>query len=232
MALNRLVDLSQNAGELVMRAIIATILTESAAQMEIAAAEGVDPEKYRVRAFAHKNDVLTFFQTAPEHNTEDASPVVVCRWMSEENARSAAHGQLNATSTFWIDCYGYGVAEVDTEGNIIPDDLKAGDEAVRCSYLVKQFIFADPNYHLGLPRLVNQRSFVSEIDPIISATQHDMSESLHVRCRRLIIEVKYSQDYMDVEPIVLDGVNVELRKEKIDGHLYARFEVPPVAPSP
>ncbi len=226
MPLTNLIDLTQNTGDVVMRAIVQTLLTESAAQMVLA---GADAELYRLRAFAHKNDVLTFFQTAPDMGTENASPVVVVRWMSEVNSRSAAHGQLNLTSTFWIDCYGYGIAAVDEDNNIIPDDYAAGAEAVRCAYLVKQFLFADPNYNLGLPGVVWQRVLVSEIDPIIASTQHEMEESLHVRCRRVIIEVKYSQDYEAVEPIALAGVNVELRKETVDGHLYARFEVPPSA---
>jgi hypothetical protein len=226
MPLTNLIDLSQNTGEVVMRAIVQTILTESAAQMALA---GAAAEKYRVRAFAHKNDVLTFFQTAPAMGTPDASPVVVVRWMSETNSRSAAHGQQNLVSTFWLDCYGYGIADVTEDGNIIPDDYVAGDEAVRCSYLVKQFLFADPNYHLGLPGVLFQRTLVSEMDPILTATQHEMDEALHVRCRRVIVEVKYSQDYEAVEPIALGGVNVELRKETVNGLLYARFEVPPSA---
>lgn len=226
MPLTNLIDLSQNIGEVVMRAVVQTILTESSAQMALA---GPDAEKYRIRAFAHKNDVLTFFQTAPPMDSPDASPVVVVRWMSETNGRSAAHGQQNLMSVLWLDCYGYGIAAVDEDGNIIPDDYVAGENAVRCAYLVKQFLFADPNYDLGLPEILFQRSLVSEIDPIIASTQHEMDESLHVRCRRVIIEVKYSQDYEAVEPVVLDGVNVELRKETVDGLLYARFEVPPVA---
>lgn len=226
MPLTNLIDLSQNTGEVVMRAIVQTILTESAAQMALA---GANAELYRVRAFAHKNDVLTFFQTAPAMGTPDASPVVVCRWMSEVNSRSAAHGQMNLTSTAWLDCYGYGIADVTEDGDIIPDDYVAGENATRCAYLVKQFLFADPNYHLGLPGVLFQRTFVSEMDPIISSTQHEMEESLHVRCRRVIVEVKYSQDYEAVEPIALGGVNVELRKETVDGLLYARFEVPPSA---
>ena len=226
MPLANLIDLTQNTGEVVMRAIVQTILTESAAQMVLA---GAAAEKYRIRAFAHKNDVLTFFQTAPQPGTPDASPVVVVRWMSEVNSRSAAHGQQNLVSTLWLDCYGYGIAAVTEEGNIIPDDYAAGEEAVRCAYLVKQFLFADPNYDLGLPGVVFQRSLVSEMDPILTATQHEMDESLHVRCRRVIIEVKYSQDFEAVEPIALGGVNVELRKETVDGFLYARFEVPPSA---
>lgn len=223
MPLPNLIDLSQNTGEVVMRAIVQTILTESEAQMALA---GAAAEKYRIRAFAHKNDVLTFFQTAPQMGTPDASPVVVCRWMSETNARNAAHGQLNLVSTFWLDCYGYGIADVTDDNEIIPDDYAAGDEAVRCAYLVKQFLFADPNYNLGLPGVVFQRTLVSEMDPILTATQHEMDESMHVRCRRVIVEVRYSQDYEAVEPIALGGVNVELRKETVNGLLYARFEVP------
>lgn len=224
MPIANLIDLSQNTGEVVMRALVQTILTESAAQMVLAGAEA---PKYRIRAFAHKNDVLTFFQTAPQMGTESASPVVVVRWMSETNSRSAAHGQQNLVSTFWLDCYGYGIADVTEDGNIIPDDYTAGVEAVRCAYLVKQFLFADPNYDLGLPGVIYQRSLVSEMDPILTATQREMDESLHVRCRRVIVEVKYSQDYEAVEPIALGGVNIELRKETVDGRLYARFEVPP-----
>jgi chorismate mutase len=226
MPLTSLIDLSQNIGELVMRALVQTILTESAAQMVLAGAEA---EKYRIRAFAHKNDVLTFFQSAPQPGTEEASPVVVVRWMSEVNSRSAAHGQQNLISTFWLDCYGYGIAAVTEDGDIIPDDRAAGEEAVRCAYLVKQFLFADPNYDLGLPGIVFQRKLVSEMDPILTATQHEMDESLHVRCRRVIVEVNYSQDFEAVEHVVLAGINVELRKETVDGFLYARFEVPPSA---
>ena len=226
MPLTNLIALSQNTGEVVMRAIVQTILAESAAQMVLA---GADAEKYRIRAFAHKNDVLTFFQTAPAMGTESASPVVVVQWMSETNSRSAAHGQQNLISTLWLDCYGYGIAAVTEDGDIIPDDYAAGEQAVRCAYLVKQFLFADPNYDLGIPGVLFQRTLVSEIDPILTSTQHEMDESLHVRCRRVIVEVKYSQDYEAVEPIVLDGVNVELRKETVDGLLYARFEVPPIA---
>jgi hypothetical protein len=147
MALTTLLN-TPDSFELIRDKLSSLLALEFANQVRLAAAAGVDPDKYRLRVYQERTAPWQeFFEEGA-----DTSPLVNVWWDSSTFDKSTGNvvmSQKNSV-TYNIDCYGYGIAADNPAGGHIVGDQAAAEAVQRAARMVRQVIMAAENTYLGM----------------------------------------------------------------------------------
>ncbi len=144
--IQELIDKDDNRS-LVRDQIAAILKVESTQQRALAVAASKDPELWRLRVYSEKSDPWAAFSDSAK------SPIVN---VSVENSdfdkagSDPVHHQ-KSTSTYHIDCYGFGITEGNDTGHSAADK-NAISEAERAVKLCRNILMSSYYTYLGFPQ--------------------------------------------------------------------------------
>jgi len=198
------------AGFAVVRNKIAAILAEEiAAQQVLATAGGENPDLWKVRIFTERDSPWEMFLNDPA----DTSPI--CHVTFYEGDIDPSSGDLiesqTSQSKFWLDCYGYGVAESEATGHL-PGDESSALEATRAVHLIRSILMSGYYSSLDLDEVVTSRK-TNRITSYKPATAQGASVVTiqNITVYRLELEVRHCE----LSPQVVEGI-----LEQINGTVY------------
>lgn len=229
MTIAELID-KQDGSEAVRDAIATILATETAAQQVLAPlADPVqDARLYALRVFKERTQPWTEFVAASQRRDEqiDVAPIVNVRFESANIDRGSSNAIDCQTydGRFYVDCFGYGVAEGEGTGHI-PGDRRAALEAQRAARLVRNILMAGRYTYLGDRDLVGRRLITS----LESLDVEPPEEGVNVKAVRLVLEVRYLETAPQVQADVSGGLDIDITS-LADGEVLA--EVSFDAPSP
>ncbi len=224
MPLTTLIDPAGNAGLAVRDRLGLILLTETAAQMNLATANpALDPEQWRVRVFVDRTNIWDEYGHAPARGTEQASPIVNISWQSAQvdTQTSPIVDYDQRESVFFLDCYGYGISRGDGDGHVAADYL-AGNEAARCAFLVQQWLSAAEHYDLGFDPGQVYKKLISETE---LQFELESDTATKVRARRVTYHVKHTQAFTAITPSTINSMTLDLVRAD-NGQLLLRVELP------
>ena len=210
--IQNLID-KQDSFELIRDQIAAILATEVASQMDLASADGKDPDDWKMRIFAERSNPWEEWL----NEQTDKSPIVNV-WYDNSNFDPGASNIVERQATeaiFNIDCYGYGVSEDVVAGGHKPGDKEAALTVQKALKLVRNILMAAEYTYLGLRGLVWQRwpQSINMFQPPIDGRQ-----TQQVIGARIAFKVKFNEfsPQFDLNVLELVSINV-LRKE--DGEI-------------
>jgi hypothetical protein len=138
----------------IIRDQVALILkVESDSQQALATVADKDPNLWKLRVFVERSDPWEEFQNVEDET--DLSPIINV-WFDntsfEKGSSNIAERQKSST-TYNIDCYGYGESSADGDGHK-PGDREAAFEMQRAVRLVRNIIMSDQYAYLDLRKTV------------------------------------------------------------------------------
>lgn len=203
--------------EIVRDQIGAILAVESENQMLLASSvNGLDPTRYELRVYLERYAPWDMFR---EDDTAGGplpyqAPVVNVCFEGDQIEKPSTELRSARNAMFYIDCYGFGIAQDATVGHLAGDEV-ARREVARAASLVRKILNAGPWLNLGLPGVVGQFSFVERKT---FTPDHD-PRSFHVAAMRLALNVHFFEfsrenSYPNLESIMLSVNRTE------DGKLY------------
>ena len=198
--------------EIVRDKLAEILLVESAAQQEIArVTDGEDPESYRLRVFTEAHAPWDEYLAQPTGQSEpiDTAPIVNIRW--EESIADASSSNVierqKVTGTYFLDCYGYGIARATDDGHVSGDE-SAALEAQRAARLVRSILMAGVYTYLGLQGTVWRRWWhgARAIEPPI-----EQRPAQYVQGVRISMKIDFNELSPQVQGVPLAGVDITVR---------------------
>lgn len=204
--------------EVIRDEIAAILLIEQQNQRELAEEADEDPLRWALRVFVERANPWDAWIDAPAADSEAAIPIVNV-WLETityDRSKSDMVSRQQATATYNIDCYAYGVSE-DTEEGHIPGDEMASIEVQRVIRLVRRILMSAHYISLGLPPTVVGGRFPQSIR--IFQPQLENKGVQHVMAARLALEVTFNEFAPQHEGVPLELISVGV-KRKETGELY------------
>lgn len=159
MAITTLID-KLDTVERVRDRIAEILVTETAAQVALAraATPAKDSKLWDLRVFVDRANPWADFIDAETGNLLDACPVVNVSFSeaSYDMRKGDVVERQQATGTFNIDVYGYGISQDDGAGHLAGDAI-ARAEALRGTRLVRNILMAAEHTYLGMRGVVGRR---------------------------------------------------------------------------
>lgn len=207
MTIATLID-KQDSSELVRTQIATILAAETVAQQSLATAASEDPRLWALRVFEERDNPWTEFLEAAQSGAEqiDVAPIVSVRldsWSLDPRASNQINLQTQDVRYF-IDCFGYGVAE-DSAGGHEPADYRAALEAQRAAKLARNILIAGEYTYLGLRGTVGRRRVVSGQSMTI-----DQEGSLSVSVVRLTLEARVTNTTPQISPFTIGGIDIDV----------------------
>jgi hypothetical protein len=190
--------------EIVRNKIAVILVTESAAQVQLATTAGKpDPSLWALKVYTER--------ASPWDDYEDGS-VIVNVWFDATSVdESASNTVRNQTmrGTFNIDVIGFGVSKPNGTGGHVPGDELAALNAQRGLRLVRNIIMASSYTYLGLRGVVGQRmpQSISSFQP-----QLNSNPAVHAVGARLALGVRYEEYSPQFEPVILQELGVTITR--------------------
>lgn len=231
MPITTLID-KLDASELVRDKIAHILLTESASQQALAAAQvpPKDPNLWKLRVFLERAHPWAEYFDRPDTDESPgfAPPIVNVSLDSVAYEKSASNSveRQRGTGTYHIDVYGYGVAREAEGGGHVPGDQAAAIEAQRCVRLVRNILMAGTYTYLDFPRGANQvvtgrwPAGIQYFQP-----QLDSRTVQQVVGGRLTLEVSFNELSPQVEGVPLEWINTIVKRPSGEVSLNLAYDV-------
>lgn len=194
--------------EIIRDQLPAILVVESAAQEALAELEDEDPALWRLKVFRERLNPWSDFLESPG----DATPIVSVSYdnSSFDQSKSNAVERQHATSTFFIDCFGYGIASDETAGHQ-PGDEEAAINAHRAVRLVRNILMAGPYTYLGLQGVVGFRW------PDSIQIQHPQSDGRFVQNivgARIALQVRHNEFSPQAQGQPLELISAQVKRSE------------------
>lgn len=196
MAIEALVDKVDNF-ERIRDKIAEVLAAEVVSQKALATSGGKDPLDWDLRIFIERADPWNEWINAPDSVAARAltSPIVNVSYDRsdfDEEGSNLVERQKSG-SQFFVDVYGYGLAQDVSSGGHKPADKRAREERDRAMRLVRNWLMSANYYDLGLPGVVWARWPVS-IEAFHLRDDNDRTAPInHVAAARLTLRVVHEE---------------------------------------
>lgn len=189
MPIATLID-KRDHGEVLRDVLASIVLSESASQQALASAAGRDPSAWDLRVFVERDHPWAEWMEAGLRPVNTAPIVSIVRDHDAFSTRGSHVGQQRVTTTFHLDCFGYGVS-TESAGGHIAGDKAAAFEAQRAARLVRTIVMAAEYLYLANPAIVSRRFIdsVTHYKPQASAG----AAAFNVAAARLELSVTYTE---------------------------------------
>jgi hypothetical protein len=200
--------------EIVEDEIAAILKVESSNQEQLATASGKDPREWRLHVFQGRTNPWPTPVAEFLEQQEDFAPLVHVSWNQDSIDLSSSNlvERQKHDATYWIDCYGYGVAKETNEGHD-PGDFVAQREAYRAARLARKILMSAEYAYLGLPRGENQvvwRRWFSERQ--LLPVEIDEARAVHARVVRLSFRVEFSEFSPQIVGQIIELVSLQCKR--------------------
>ena len=201
--------------ELVRDNIAGIIFCNSEQQQILAAADGEDPELWKLQVYTEASDPFEKWlnlDSGEQNQDPDLSPIVNV-WF-ESSTFPEAKGNIvkkqHATGIYNIDIYGLGFSQDNQSGGHVSGDKLAALECQRAVRLVRNFLMAAENAYLQLRGLIGQRWIQN-----ISSFQPRLGE---VPVQNILgMRIAFRVEFIETSPQVvgedLEEIGIELKKD-------------------
>lgn len=195
--------------EVIRDEIAAILKVESAAQQALATAAGKDPRLWDLRVFVERSNPWADFVEGPEQL--DAPPIVNVSVdnLSFDGAASDTVERQKSTTTYHLDCYGYGVSADDGAGGHLPGDREAALACQRAVRLVRNILMAGEYTYLGLRKTVWRR-WIRTIE--FFKPPSDAEQAQKIVGGRISLEVQHNEFSPQVVPETLELISTTVRR--------------------
>lgn len=221
MTIGTLID-KQDVFEITRDKIAVILATESASQQALATAAAKDPNLWKLRVYTERSNPWELFRDDPA----DVSPIVNV-WFENSNfpkSKGNVVSRQEATATYNIDCYGYGVSADNPAGGHVPGDEQGAFEAQRAIRLTRNILMAAHYTYLDLRGTISGRWLrtVSMFQPQIDSRAVEQCVA-----GRLALDVALNEyaPQIDNDPTIdtLDYVSVDVKRAE-DGQVVAEAD--------
>lgn len=201
--LQTLID-KQDGFEIVRNQIALILMTEFANQQQLATDQSLDPTPWDIRVFMERANPWEEYL----NEKADQRPIVNV-WYDSSDFDPGFGGVVEhqqASGTFNIDIYGYGVSGETVEGHD-PGDKNAALNMQRALRLVRNILMADTNTYLQLRGNVGKRWVQS-----VQSFQPELSDNpvQKIIASRLALNVTFNELSPQYVPDELEFVNVDV----------------------
>jgi hypothetical protein len=217
--------------EIIRDKLAEILLVESKGQQALAREAGEDPELYRLRVFTECSSPWDEYLTPPTPDDQrklDAAPIVNIRWDESKVDPSSSNTieRQKVTGTYFLDCYGYGVARATPEGHDSGDETSAL-EAQRCARLVRSWLMAGAYNYLEMRGTVWRRLCVGAkaFEPPI-----EQRSGQHVQGVRVSFAIDFNELSPQIEGVTLAGIDVTVRNASGEVTLFQASYATPAIP--
>lgn len=164
-------------------------------QQALARAADLDPEPWALRVFVNRSEPWSEWVEAPEAGEPtrpiDVSPILNVRLSTSkaDPSRSNSVERQCVTSSYLIDCYGYGSSTEDAIGHMSADQA-AREAATDAATLARNILMAGHYTYLGLRGLVWKRwpSSLDWLEP--PEGDHNLQ---HIAAVRFVLAVDHNE---------------------------------------
>ena len=216
MTIPSLIDKVDNF-ELIRDQIAGILATESTSQQALAVAASQDPNDYKLRVYTERANPFENWL----NSQVDKSPIVNVTFSTTSFPGGVGDvvERQKAETTYYIDCFGLGVAAETATGHNPGDEL-AAQESHRAARLVRNILMSSEYTFLALRGLVWSRwpqSITSE------QIQFNANNAVQVVVTRLGFVVEYNEFSPQAEPVNLNYVAIDFKRAS-DGMLIAEAD--------
>lgn len=214
-----------DALEAVRDQIAGVLAVEVASQKALAVTAGKDPLLWDLRVYIERADPWNMFLSAPDPVTARAetTPLVHVSYDRsdfDEEGSDLVERQKSA-SVFFIDVYGYGVAQDVSSGGHRPADKMAREERDRAMRLVRNILMSANYFDLGMSGFVYARWTVS-IEAFHLRDDNDRSSPIaHIGASRLTLRVVHEEVSPQVAGRVFEMASIVVTRP--DGRVLLRM---------
>lgn len=200
--------------EIVRDKIALILATEIESQMALATSEGKDPNDFYARVYTERTRTWEQFLNVP---VSDTSPLINVMFDQSnfDGGSSGTVARQKSSTTYNIDCYGYGAAEGVSGGGQLTGDMLANFEVQKAIRIVRNILMAAEYVVLDLRGVVWKRwiTTINAFQPIIDSTPVQS-----VVGARISFNVDFNEASPQVTPTILNEVNVDVNRAS-DGQI-------------
>lgn len=209
--LTELIDKRDNA-EIIRDEIAAILLLESTGQQALALAADKDPDLWKLRIFTERAHPWQEFIYSPpsDENPSAGTPLVNVQWDNSKDDESKSDGveRQHVVGTYFLDCYGYGVARDSEDGHDSGDET-AAIEAQRAARLVRNILRSAKYRQLGMTGTVANvwRDSAQAVQPVF-----DQRAVQQVSAVRIALRVTFNEFSPQIAGTPLALIQVTARR--------------------
>lgn len=210
--------LKRDNAEIIRDKIAEILIAERDSQMDLALLEvpPEDPEDWNLRVFIERVNPWEEFLDLPgtAENPTRVPPIVNVSRDSESFDMSAGNivERQRSTGIYFIDCYGYGVAESDGSGHT-SGDQNAAVECQRAVRLVRNILMSATHAYLDMRGVVARR-WPQSIQSL--ELPSDVRSVQQIAAMRISLQVDFNEFAPQVEGEESEVVSVTVRRAEND----------------
>ena len=194
------------------------LAANSAAQMALATAGGLDPAPWKLRVYTERSNPWEMVL----NDQSDLSPVVNV-WYDNGTFDAGASNTFERqkhSAVYNVDCYGFAISEADGVGHK-PGDREAAFEAHRAIRLVRKILMSAHCTYLGLRSVVGRRWPRS-----ITVFQPQIDQRSIPGCvaARLSLEVDFNEFAPQIAETDLEEICIDIKRSDT-GAIIAEYDI-------
>lgn len=221
--LQSLID-KQDTSEIVRDQIAAILCVEVAQQQNLARAAGKKRTQWLLDIYSERDQPWGCFQDLPNtsENQRFQPPIVNVSFDNDSFDKNGSNSveRQRTTATFFIDCYGYGVAHDSGMLGHKPGDLTASLEAQRAARIVRNILMSSYYTYLRLQGTVWSRWLQSRQ---VLGVQLDSKAAFHVVGVRMTFEVVFSEFSPQYQGQPIELISTTVRRAET-GQIFLRAD--------
>lgn len=215
----------QDAFESVRDLIASTLVLESQGQQVLAAAASLNPKDWKLRVFTERTTPWAVWQANPVKNDSsvDVSPIVNVSYNRSGFDRSKGDivQRQASDSTYYIDCYGYGLSRDDGGSGHIPGDQDAAMEAQRAARLVRNILMSAAYVDMKKRGVLWQR-WVTSVEMLSVQTEHAMQR---IECARITFDCTFNEFSPQNQGVPLEMISTAFTRAET-GEIFIAADFP------